>query len=403
MSQKKILSSLTFEELNSRKFKFDLGPGYPSFKGVAEWNVIKESVLHDPYAMDSSRGWGQCPTTQDLSLSLKSSLSKIIGLNEKYQVFPVATGSLALHRAIAASKNHLCRTGHDRIKVIATSPCIDIIPAIAFELTNSKPLALECKGTGAFNSSEAKRLLDKISETLVEDSASGVIVVLTSPENPTGRIWPLKVIESLLTEVDIERVIFVFDHCFLFSGIQEYKKIPCVWNVDFSKKSAEWISILDTGKVFDLDGEKLGFLVGSSKEIENLIENSISILQYDISEREKIIFNRIFSSPELNSYFAKQSEICNKNLSVCKDYLADVGVNIYEPLAGSLVLASLPSTLSVREYMLRSNSYGVGLISADHFFWNDSDLESRNLIRIALNRDTDYFASAIHNLCKAWG
>ncbi|WP_017219027.1 aminotransferase class I/II-fold pyridoxal phosphate-dependent enzyme [Pseudoalteromonas sp. NJ631] len=210
----KALSSLTYQERISSQFKYDLGPAYPQFESLAEWRLLRDDAL----LSDNLQSYFSNGKFNEVSICPEIQFAKFLDYREEQLVNCVLTGSLALNRALAALIEQFKENNVNKTRVVTTSPCIDIIRAMALEQTGTPPIPVSYGINGDFSISDAKVIVDKVQTLINEDPDVGAIVMLTSPENPTGRIWTNHCIEYILTQLNCNRVALIFDHCFMFSG-----------------------------------------------------------------------------------------------------------------------------------------------------------------------------------------
>ena len=389
-------SNLTYEEQRTRRLEYDLGPGYPDIS--APTRRLLSNLSGDIFGARVHYDGVQAGISDTVATTLEQGLKTALGVRSRQTCYAVQTGSIALHRAIASSEQFLRSRGRSATKLFTTTPCIDIIPAMARELISGGVEGLTMGLEGDFTSLDAASILAEVNDHLVVSDDCGAILVLTSPENPSGRIWPAAVLEELISSLDAERVVLILDHCFLLVGTKPGNQPSAVWELDDANRP--WIGVWDTGKTFGLAGDKLGFLIVPNGVLNPHVQDAISITQYDVSNRSKLLFSSILNSEDLNRFLFSQLQICSKNLALLKEQIEPIGYRVLEPLGGTLSLLRTPPGFSAKEAVESAAVVGVGVIDASVFFAPPS--EARDLVRVALARSTHDFSKAVGLLTAAW-
>lgn len=389
--------ALTEQEIEvARRAKHDLGAGYPAI----ELLPFVRAALGDR----SGRQWRAMQPTWtaaeeiDLTERLASAVAEFLDLpprSETYSLDPTFSGSVALDRAIQAALSSCRANGYQKVEVITTSPSIDIIP----DLLEERPSVdvTFCGGRGPDYSIDSPGVV----RALVRHSDPGVarVVLVCSPENPTGHVWDESSLRKLVSAVARADAILIVDHSFLVSGVQA-AQLPRVW--DIADKSTRWIATWDTGKTLGLGGEKLGFILASPR-MRRCVSDAIRVLQFDVSRRQKELFVELLSAAKKADYQRHLASICRQNLDRLEQDLRGTAARTVRPVAGTLAMIELPGFPESTEEDLSRHllNRGVGVVTGSAFFHNSRP--AHPLLRVALARDPVEFAAATDVLAETLG
>ncbi|GLL04640.1 aminotransferase class I/II-fold pyridoxal phosphate-dependent enzyme [Dactylosporangium matsuzakiense] len=391
-------STLTDQELEAaRRATFDLGPGYPqialpdSLRSVYLDRALDETALANPPDWSASR-----QTASDAAL--EAAVRSMLRLPpESYSSLSAAfSGSVALDRALVAALAMSGDHGHrPMIGVVTTTPSIDIMPLFLGE--RSQVFTRYAQGRdGGLGALDCDAVLRHIAEVRATRNA-GLVVLLTSPENPTGAVWPPEDLKAIGDACFEAGGTLIMDHTFVTAGVHRRDDVGCAWEVFGAGQ--DWIAIWDTGKTLGLNGDKLGFLVSGSQRAAAAVRQSLSVMQYDVSRRNKVLFTELFRRAVQMDYTGYLNGVCRRNLAVAEELAAPTGVRLRRPAAGSLLLLELPpgsgSDESTRRRLLRS---GIGVVDGSVFF--HAGRRPHNLLRVALARDADYFTDGFSLLLE---
>jgi bifunctional pyridoxal-dependent enzyme with beta-cystathionase and maltose regulon repressor activities len=392
------VNTLTDQEMQAvRLATFDLGPGYPRLtlpdyvRSVYLDGAINEIGLAMPPGWTTSK---QAMIDMDLEEACRRMLMLPADSYESLSV--TFSGSVALDRAlVAALQMSSNRKRWPGVGVVTTTPSIDIMRLFLAEKSQvfTRFAPSRSGGLGVLDRDAVLRRVAEVREM----AHAGLVVLLTSPENPTGSVWQpddLKMIGDACFEAGGTLVV---DHTFLTAGVHSRADIECVWQVFGAGQ--DWIAIWDTGKTFGLNEDKLGFVVSGSVRAATAVRRSLSVLQFDVSRRQKVLFTELLRRSALMDYAGYLNGICNQNLTRATKLIASTGIRLRRPAAASLLLVELPPGADDDERTrLRLLRAGIGVVAGNVFF--HSRWRPRNIVRVALARDADYFSQAFSLLVK---
>ncbi len=388
-------TTLTDQEVQAARLAtFDLGPGYPQ--------VTLPDYLRSIYLDETSKGVALAVPpgwTAAKQAALDSALEKACGRmlalpTGSYASLSVTfSGSVALDRALVAA---LALSGdggrRSAVGVVTTTPSIDIMPLILAEkpqvFTRFAPSRRH--GTGIL---DRNAVLDRMAAVRAM-ADTGLVVLLTSPENPTGAVWRPEDLEAIGDACFEAGGTLVVDHTFLTAGVHARGDVACVWEVFGAGR--DWIAIWDTGKTLGLNEEKLGFLVAGSARTASAVSRALSVVQYDVSRRQKLLFADLLHEAATRDYPGHLRAVCRRNLTTAAELTAATGIRLRRPTAGSLLLVELPPGIDDESARLRLLRAGVGVVAGHVFF--HTGWRPRTMLRVALARDPDYFAEAFSRL-----
>lgn len=390
------IMTLTEQELEAAYLaKYDLGPGYPQMK-VPDYirklyldDTIEEKSLYFPPVWSTEK---QIQIDEDLRSSLINFISP--SNNKYYDVYSTFSGSIALDRALASVQIIAKEKRKKNIRVVTTTPCIDIMKLFLSERADIFTSFIPSRKDGVFGSIDEQAIIEELCRLPTLYPSDQLCVLICSPENPTGQTWSAKQMASLVTICAELEAILIVDHCFLLAGVHSHNDIVKIWDV--ARSDLMWIGVWDTGKTFGLNEDKLGFLITSSEVTTRSIKQAVSVLQFGVSRRSKLFFTDLLRSPNSKSHVEQLRNCCNDNLqslinSSNKQFFVEPTV------AGSLALIDIRGTGKSDEAIRRTLlDNGVGVIAGNVFF--HTDWKETNFIRVALARNPRYFDEAIDRL-----
>jgi aspartate/methionine/tyrosine aminotransferase len=392
--------TLTDQELQAAQAAtFDLGPGYPQLT-VPEYlrSIYLDGAINE-IALAMPPGWTtekQAMIDSDLEEACRRMLMLPAGSYESLNV--TFSGSVALDRALVAA---LSLSGDDQrrpVGVVTTTPSIDIMPLFLAEKSQVFTRFAPSRG-GEPCGLDRDAVLRAVAEVRAMPNA-GLIVLLTSPENPTGAVWQPDDLKLIGDACFAAGGTLIVDHTFLTAGVHGRADIECVWQVFGAGQ--DWIAIWDTGKTFGLNEDKLGFVISGSARAASAVRRSLGVLQFDVSRRQKVLFAELLRRSALMDYAGYLNGVCNENLTRAAELVASTGIGLHRPAAGSLLLLELPPGAHDDERTrLRLLRAGVGVVAGNVFF--HSYWRPRNMLRVALARDAPYFSQAFSQLVKQVG
>ncbi|HEX2154095.1 MAG TPA: aminotransferase class I/II-fold pyridoxal phosphate-dependent enzyme [Acidimicrobiia bacterium] len=106
-------------------------------------------------------------------------------------------------------------------------------------------------------------------------STSGIkFVVLNSPSNPTGAVWPRSTIESMVELCSKHDVYLVADECYEAIVFDAEHVSPASFD-----QSGRTVSVFTVSKTYAMTGWRVGYVTGSNQVVESVgkvVENSVS-------------------------------------------------------------------------------------------------------------------------------
>lgn len=386
--------TLTDQEIEAaRRATYDLGPGYPQIslpdylRSAYLERIVEDVALANPPFWDTT--W-HAAVDAGLEESVRSMLMLPAGSYEA--LFPAFSGSVALDRALVAalamSDDHGRRS---TVGVVTTTPSIDIMPLFLGERSQVVTRYAHSRD-GELDRDAVLRQVARVRAT----PGAGLVVLLTSPENPTGAVWRPEDLKAIGDACFAAGGTLVLDHTFLTAGVHCRADVESAWQAFGAGQ--DWIAIWDTGKTLGLNGDKLGFLVSGSGRATAAVRRSLSVMQYDVSRRQKVLFAELFRRSAREDYTGHLNRVCHRNLAVAQDLVAPTGLRLRSPVAGSLALLELPPGADDEDVRRRLLRHGIGVVAGNVFF--HAGRRPRNLLRVALARDADYFANGFSLLLK---
>lgn len=389
--------TLTAQEIDaSRQARFDVGPGYPQLS-LPQWcrEIIASRLITDTM-LSMPPVWRPSDSVAT-DERLERSVRKLLKVPPTAQVVrPTFSGSVALERAMTAIVRLARERGCARVRVITTSPSIDIMKWFLSEHVEIVPEFVTTIGVPDLTLSlDRAGYLSRLSAAIDGHPGDLHLALLTSPENPTGETWSCSELSAIAALCARANGVLLLDHCFLLAGVHERRPVA-VW--DIATPELEWIGIWDTGKTLGLNEEKLGFLIAGGGRLPAKVIEAVNTVQFDVSRRQKLTFTEVLSHEGFDEYLAKLRTVCARNSRRLQDDLAaDRRFRVRIPTAGTFAIVDCEGLghddLGLHRQLL---AQGVGVIAGRVFFHVDP--VPKSLIRIALAREPEYFATALARL-----
>jgi hypothetical protein len=355
-------SELTYNERRiSRHCRFDLGAGYPI--GLTPdwvWDL----------SFRARRG--------DLLQCLSEVVSGRLGANG-CNVHPTFSGSIALQRSLLAARSYLLQKFR-HVEYLLPDPCIDILVQMSNELSAGLTRRVSFSLGSVFAHVDSGHLCREI-----EDCArrgNGSVVVLVSPDNPTGAIWQRSELNELLETCARCGSVLIVDHCFLLSGIHEMRSVEPVWNL--VDASALVMAVWDTGKTVDLCGTKLGFILTRNGSLSKEVSDALSVIQYQLPDHTVGWIADLLASTSFPLLVDSLRDAMRTNQRKLKSLAERKEILIFGTEAGAFELICGVGPFSP----------DVGTIEVSNFRQISSRLETP-WRRVALGRAEQYFDAAI--------
>ncbi len=388
--------TLTMQEIEvAHHARHDLGPGYPQIP-LADYvrdlylsDRIRETSLSFPPAWTPEK---QSALDQELELAVTSFLSLSAGTHQTVRA--TFSGSVALNRALTAVLNELRKRGASRIEVITTSPSIDIMRLFLEERSEIEPCFVESRRDRTDGALDPDALVEHVRLNLAYPSDTAKLVLLTSPENPTGSVWKTSDLAAIAGACADHGAVLLMDHSFLVAGVHE-EEVPRIWDV--APVGCEWLAIWDTGKTFGLNEDKLGFIVAGGSKIGGALDESIAVMQFGVARRQKIFFRQLLEQARGHDHVRMLREVCRTNLGCLQEGTHGTPVAVRPIEAGTFALLDC-TRLDRSDEQLRLHllGHGVGVVAGNVFF--HGDWKPDRYLRIALAREPSRFAEAVEAL-----
>lgn len=392
LSRESMGSRLTHDELRiASEAELDLGVGYPEFSLPAWlhelWYDLPLGELTWRY-LDCTPGVrlvsGQSlPRSVDLTQQLCRTMLRYLGLEPSLEnnSFVTYSGSHAIERSLATLLEP------ERVAV-TTTPSIDIITAMLRERNNVavRHVAADVAGSGVH--------VARLQEVIRGDPS---VLILTSPENPTGYTYSAGELAEIVGACVSSGTPLVLDQCFCkVSPVGD--SVPLLPNLAHDDLS--FLFVWDTGKTFDLDDDKVGFIVCSDDLVASF-RDRLAVLQCTLPKRMLMLMKLVIEGAMSHHYGDTIREVVADNLREVVLAMTGTGVEVLTPRAGGFVLLDISplgvSSAAFSEGLLAEER--VGVVSASSFFHDGcADERYDRYVRLALLRDRDELRRAMHRI-----
>jgi aspartate/methionine/tyrosine aminotransferase len=375
--QARALSDLTRDEIGiAAQAEIDLAIGYPEMESP-RWLTdlwMKPSLAalskrfldsHPDVVITPGR---RLPSQHALIRTTLEAVCRLLGLPCEMAGwgFVALSGSHALERTIAA-----CLTGRRSEFAVVTDPCIDIIPAIVNECNVNieyvpAPSLHDCPSV----------------ESLLSAAHEGcALVVVSSPENPTGATYTTQELAHLVEQLSARDIPLLVDQSFL--TVAPFDPVPSLLKV--ASPSGKWAVMWDTGKTFEMGDEKLGF-VFASEALRPSIDRRVEVLQAALPRRTLIQITMALEAAKRSEYIFEVGERVRRNVELVEAVFKGTTVEVIRPRAGGFVLlkfcAAGESGTEVAAAILEAT--GVGVVGGERFFHSTRPPDT--VLRVAMAR-----------------
>jgi len=383
---------LTTEQREGRAHAiFDLAIGYPVLpvqeyieEHLSLW--VRHSLSRSSLAQTGPwRG-------AEPSVLLNDAISKIIDIPEEFRRFIEVTfsGSIAVQRSVVATQRIAKDRGFNKVKYILLEPCVDFYRSILSEL--SVDYVSISRTTSDGESDWVSLILDELKKISSQDGVMPVLM-LDSPSNPEGIIASPDQMNSVMIRLNEHKGLLLADHCFAVAGVHDPKKTTFAFSGPSPR--CEWISIWDTGKTFDLNGDKIGVLISSSEYVHDFVLSALETIQVTPAGRDLLFFSQFLSHPIADELVNVLNVESTKNCNFLESITSES--NFVKPAGGTFAMLTLEdSPLTSIETRRRLLSRGVAVASGASFTTHRRD--DPKFIRISFARPHEVFVEASSRL-----
>lgn len=222
-------------------------------------------------------------------------------------------------------------------------------------------------------------------------------LMVTVPNNPTGATWSRNSVAEIVGWAADRQVTLVLDLSFRILEPEACFDIVAVAET----AGASVICIDDTGKVLSLLDTKVGVL-STTIDIGPALERVCSEILLNVSSLDLMFLTELLASDEVD--LARRQIRANRAL--LRSELARLG--LWKARDMSRVARDLSVEWidlgSTRDKVVQACARrGLHVLPGDPFHWAPGETAGQNFVRIALLRDTDYFAAGIRTFGAAIG
>lgn len=372
------------EQAVARRRLLDLAVGYPRLGGP-EWLAALRDIYGPrelqaayrelfPYPPGSADG--QAPAPALLERNLIAVILNFLGLPESLagNCFVIHSGSAALERAIAVAVPPL---GTARLP----APIFDVIPGFLRERSASLQW-WELDWTQP-RWTEAGQALTGTHAT-----------VLVTPDNPSGNAASRADLVALAAKADQASCIPVIDQSLALLS-SDGSRTPLLAEV--ADRRSAWIMLWDTGKTFDLNGDKIGLMIVGDP-LKDKVRAALSLVQYSLSLRVMTLMTLVLTQAAQCGYLKWLAASRRANEEILADFGRGWSAVVRIPPFGAFALVDSQPTDS-RALIGQAAQKGLGLVSTASFTLG-TPLHERTcpLLRIPLLREPDMMRESLGRL-----
>lgn len=387
MASGAVASRLTQHHLESvGRCRFDLATGYPSVSLELTRRALAETAVVEGLAI----GKGMPEPAEEVAERLLRPLGELLGvpagLHGGSRIAP--SGSAMIDRVMAAVGGLARARKHVGVRAIIAEPGLDVPRSMVAERMGWELVVIERPDQ---EEEDGWRVVcDAIASSRLDAPDSLILVLLTSPENPTGEVWRHDDLKQILGAVSECGGVLVVDHCFAVGGLQGTERPPMIWDV--RPESKNWIGLWDSGKTFDLRDEKIAWAVSADDELRDVLDRALSVIQYRPQRRAVHLVGDVVGAPHVGRYLDQLQELCHANRDSLLPLSEALGISLPDARWGTFAWLDLRDTLyddaAVCQSLLKR---GVAVTPGSDFFAQ----ATAGFIRVSLARDRDYFDAAV--------
>ena len=384
---------LTNEQKEGRRHAvFDLATGYPSFDVpnslevmLATWS--RESI--NKGALANSGPWRYA----DYSVLLADAISSSLKIDRQFHSFLQVTfsGSIAVQRAIVACQELAQEKSRKRCRFVIIEPSVDFYRSLLNEM--GIPFVSVVRKSEEQSGAWLRDSHNAMMELATKFPDELIVLLTDSPSNPQGFMVSEEELRELANSINAVGGILIADHCFALAGIHDEQVSAFTFRL--TDLSCPWIAIWDTGKTFDLNGDKIAVIIASNDQINEAIEFSLETIQVVPSQRSTIFFSQFLSHPAARDMRLDLQANVTENLHCLHETLTEFSVS--RPQGGTFATINVVDT-GLSAFQVRSEllQRGIAVSSGSSFY---SDLKLGNeIIRIALARPVEVFRESMARL-----
>lgn len=290
------------------------------------------------------------------------------------------SGSIALERTLRALASN--RT------LMISNPCFDVIPAIGQEI------GATVIRTPAARSATCQPTLADLTSSI--STHSPAVLLLCSPENPTGAVYSTDDLETISRACAASGTIVVVDHSLI--SVFHDPDPPTIGHLPPSFQN--WVLLWDTGKFLDAGDQKLALIATPRPDIYTQIRTSLSTLQCTVPSYCIILLTLLLTRSLEIGYRKTISDLVRHNFDVLSHSLRTIGLTAVLGHAGPFCLIDVSSTRLSGDAFCAAvlKCASVGLVPGALFFHGCDEMAGTHLVRAGLARNKTVIAESAKRL-----
>lgn len=371
---------------SSAKHRFDLATGYPSVSLELTRRALAETAVVEGLAI----GRGMPEPAEEVSERLLQPLAELLGVPADLQdgSRTAPSGSAMIDRVMAAVGGLARARKHSGVRAIIPEPGLDVPRSMVAERMGWELVVVQRPDRDENASSRV--VCDAIASSRLDAPEALIMVLLTSPENPTGEVWQLDDMKQILDAVSECGGVLIVDHCFAIGGLQGTERPSLIWDV--APESKNWVGLWDSGKTFDLRDEKIGWAVSADQELSDALDRALSVIQYRPQRRAVHLVGEVVGAPDVAHYLKELQLLCHANRESLLPLSEALGIPLPTASWGTFAWLDLRGALYDDAALCQSLlDRGVAVTPGSDFFAGST----ARYVRVSLARDRDYFDSAV--------
>lgn len=378
-------SSLTErEQVVTRRRLLDLAVGYPRFVGP-EWLATLrdadgprelQAAYRDRFPEPPGPSSERTPSPTLIEENLIAIMLDFLQLPTSLagNCFVVHSGSAALERAITVTVP-LCEA------VRLPTPVFDVIPGFLRE-RSARVRWWELDWTRPQWASAGRSLAGTRSSILV------------TPDNPSGNAASTADLVALSAAADRAGCTLVVDQSLAVLS-RDGHRAPLL--ADVADPRSAWIMLWDTGKTFDLCGDKVGLMIVGDP-LKDQVRAALSLVQYSLSSRLMTLMTLVIARATECGYLKWLTALRRANEEVLAHFGRDLPADVRVPPFGAFALVDTGKADS-EALIGRAGQKGLGLISTSSFtLGTPLHNQTRPFLRIPLLREPTIMHESLDKL-----
>jgi aspartate/methionine/tyrosine aminotransferase len=215
-----------------------------------------------------------------------------------------------------------------------------------------------------------------------------------TPDNPSGVAAGKNALAVLAADARHAECILVADQSLALLS-RNGSRAPLL--ADVAAPQGAWMMLWDTGKTFDLDGDKIGVIIVGDP-LRERVRAALRLVQYSLPLRLMMLMTIVLVTAAQRDYLEWLAGRRRANAKILTEFGHYRAVDVRVPAFGAFALVNSPST-DLEALVGQAAQRGLGLISTSSFT-DGTPLHGRtaSLLRVPLLREPEMMRESLDRL-----